>query len=367
MNSSNVSPSMGHSNIPVTLQPVTSKATLYGQKITYRSPLLPPQAQTVAAFAASVFSSVTQKPINAKPLSRFTSIIKTINPSEPKIEQPDRQLRFDTEAKVRVIFNQKNGNTNQKTDFETPSNFSDRTSTQKSIIHKGYSERGASEETVKKSIDVQFENSKDEPYFPAAGFATTFKMLVDKDADEIDFDQFKGAVENHIHINASKSDYKKLWNYTQSASAFIAQQMDELIQNLPPPIPPKIEHDMESLKTTLKEKIMANNVKEEIIDKQSFGEIIRDPKKRVTHVPQSLSNSPEFTEAQWAFKINKWKDGEERVFHTMEIPEKNISYYMDMVDLLFDDPEAAKIIEQFLSSVKMEQIKNSQDDLNIPD
>ncbi len=103
--------------------------------------------------------------------------------------------------------------------------------------------------------------------------------------------------------------------------------------------------DLDELKGLLKEMILAKNEDEDTINKLDFLKAI-DPKRRIRY---EVMNAPEYEALSKAATDGSWPDGEERAVTTRLIPKDCEEEFLELIDELFADQQAAEQIRQLIS------------------
>ena len=121
-------------------------------------------------------------------------------------------------------------------------------------------------------------------------------------------------------------------------SQFIALLFTELMQSLPQDGIASVE----DLQTALKDKVVIENQKDELIDKATFQMLVKEEKDR------RLAQSPQFNQIMKNFPI--WKEGEENalMITTEEISQFGLLTWYEVIDQFFRDKYVKAVLKKFI-------------------
>ncbi len=191
-------------------------------------------------------------------------------------------------------------------------------------------ERHPDEKRVKQQIvDIYGEQNQ------LRGKGMTFEEL--SEMERVDPVQVENAATNKLRT-LSYEDKEIFEGVIPQGSNFIANELYYLLIALPEEDIKTIDH----LKKTLKKNVKVHNTQEELIDRETFKELIGPPK-----VPGDVIYAPEYKALKAANQNDEWKSGERKITFT-KIPLESLQKFGGVIDHFFEDESVRLTLSKFL-------------------
>lgn len=238
-------------------------------------------------------------------------------------------ITFSESAEIHVVDYQ----SGEAENFSVPTNFSDRADPS---LKKGYSERAEGDMSVRKHVRMHYEEKGEiAPDSSKLGSSVTMdKLAAEK---EVSYEQFQSAATNRLW-DIALDDIKIFGSKAKEGAGVVGALLNDILQELPN----DSIQNLHDLKEALQDRIQDRNVQREMIDLDTFRDMIKGK------INSDLYNSPEFKEAIKAYEEGRWLPGQERQISFTQFEADDLKKFMQTIDLFFDDQETLAVLQQFV-------------------
>lgn len=294
----------------------------------------------------SLLDTFTKKPKELKALvdDKTTQIIRDIFKEQRlrglnKSDEP-KVIQFNEDTNIRVVDpyewkGDKSTIQNVSEMFKAKTNFTNRFNSKESIKQEGWSKRSVNDEnTVAKQVDAL--GTKLERHQKLSSREVSFEKL--KGKEKIGVSQITYAAKNRLYDLAKEKGV--FASGASRDSEWIANELGDLLRS------DDSFANIDDLKSKLMVNIDNKNTKKELIDKETFSDLVEGNQR----IPYDLINAPEYKEIKKSYDTNKWNDAEEKTITFTQINANDLSTYKTAVEEFFADKNVQAVLERYLET-----------------